>query len=104
MLETVLADSKKLENEAYAAEQEAQNVYENFMKDSNKSIKQMQKANVNMSEDRGKAEESLSRDETDHGATMKTLESLNDELGDIHRGPFAVSHVPFSGRCLDSNA
>jgi len=61
-------------------------VYENFMKDSNKSIKQMQKANVNMSEDRGKAEESLSRDETDHGATMKTLESLNDELGDIHRG------------------
>merc|ERR1719440_1242308 len=86
MLETVLADSKKLENEAHAAEQEAQNVYENFMKDSNKSIKQLQKANVNMSEDRGKAEEALSRDETDHGATMKTLESLNEELGDIHRG------------------
>merc|ERR1719408_107873 len=85
MLEDVMADSKKMENDAAAAEQDAQGAYEMFMKDSNKSIKSMLRANVNMSEEKAKAEEALSRDETDLSATMKTLESLNEELGDLHR-------------------
>merc|ERR1719198_771552 len=84
MLDTVLADSKKMENEAIRGEQDAQSAYEMFMKDSNKSIKQSLKSNVNMGEDKAKAEEALSRDETDLSATMKTLESLNAELGDLH--------------------
>merc|ERR1719261_2019410 len=57
MLETVLKDSKKMENEAIAAEQDAQAAYEMFMKDSNKSIKEYLRANVNMSEDKAKSEE-----------------------------------------------
>jgi hypothetical protein len=84
MLETVLADSKKLENEAYNAEINSQSAYEMFMKDSNKSIKQMLRSNVNMAENKAKSEEALSADETDLAATMKTLESLNEELGDLH--------------------
>merc|ERR1719172_58167 len=85
MLEDVMADSKKMENDAAAGEQDAQAAYEMFMKDSNKSIKSMLRANVNMSEEKAKAEEALSRDETDFKATMKTLESLSDELGDLHQ-------------------
>merc|ERR1719281_741973 len=84
MLDTVMADSKKMENDAIRAEQDAAAAYEMFMKDSNKSIKQALKSNVNMSEDRAKAEEALSRDQSDLSATMKTLESLNAELGDLH--------------------
>jgi len=85
MLETVMTDSKKMENEAIAAEQDAAGGYEMFMKDSNKSIKQMLRSNVNMAEEKAKGEEALSRDETDFSATMKTLESLNAELGDLHQ-------------------
>jgi len=84
MLAKVMDDSKKMENEAIAAEQDAAGAYEMFMKDSNKSIKQSLKANVNMSEDKAKSEEALSRDETEFSGTMKTLESLNAELGDLH--------------------
>merc|ERR1719223_2021212 len=85
MLEEVMADSKKMENDAAAAEQDAAGAYEMFMKDSNKAIKQLLRSNVNMSEDKAKAEEALSRDKTDLKATMKTLESLNEELGDLHQ-------------------
>merc|ERR1719181_483855 len=38
MLEEVLADTRKTEDQAMASEQDAQSAYENFMKDSNKSI------------------------------------------------------------------
>jgi len=85
MLEDVMNDSKKMENDAAAAEQDAAGAYEMFMKDSNKSTKQLLRANVNMSEEKAKSEEALSRDETDLSATMKTLESLNGELGDLHK-------------------
>jgi hypothetical protein len=85
MLDDVMADSKKMENEAIAGEQDAQSAYEMFMKDSNKSIKQTLRSNVNMAEEKAKSEEALSRDETDLAATMKTLESLNEELGDLHK-------------------
>merc|ERR1719201_2119546 len=85
MLEDVLADSKKMENDAAAGEQDAQAGYEMFMKDSNKSIKNLLKTNVNQSEEKAKAEEALSRDETDMKATLKTLEGLNAELGDLHQ-------------------
>merc|ERR1719230_337813 len=54
MLETVMADSKKMENEAIRSEQDAAAAYEMFMKDSNRSIKQMLRANVNMQEARAK--------------------------------------------------
>jgi len=85
MLDTVMADSKKMENDAIRSEQDAAASYEMFMKDSNKSIAQMLRANVNMSEEKAKSEEAISRDEKDLKATMKTLESLNEELGDLHR-------------------
>jgi len=107
MLDEVIADSKKMENEAHTDELNAAGAYEMFMKDSNKSIKQMLKANVNMSEDRAKAEEAQSRDETDLAATMKTLESLNDELGDLHKScDFVVKNfsVRQEARALEMDA
>jgi len=83
MLETVMKDSKKMENEAYAAEMDAQGAYESFMKDSNRSIKQMLRSNTNMSEDKAKSEEALVMAEKDFTETFKTLESLHEELMDL---------------------
>lgn len=85
MLSEVMTDSKKMENEAIQSEQDAQAAYEMFMKDSNKSIKQSLRTNVNMSEEKAKSEEAVSRASTDLSATLKTLESLNAELGDLHK-------------------
>jgi len=97
MLEEVMADSVKMANEAQVAEQDSAGAYEMFMKDSNKSIKQTLRSNVNMSEEKAKSEQALSRDETDLAATMKTLESLNAELGDLHKScDFVINN--FSAR------
>merc|ERR1719198_420080 len=80
-LETIIADSKKTEDEAIAAEEDSQAAYENFMKESNKSITHMTQSIVNMSEEKAKAKAALSMAETDHSQTMEELEGLNNRLG-----------------------
>merc|ERR1719352_1449285 len=59
-LEEIIADSKKTEDEAIVAEEDAQTAYENFMKDSNKGITANTKAIVNMEAAKAKAKEALS--------------------------------------------
>merc|ERR1719161_2816032 len=49
MLEEILADTKKTEDQAMVSEQDSQSAYENFMKDSNKAITQTTKKISNMS-------------------------------------------------------
>merc|ERR1719229_841051 len=76
MLEEVLADSKKLENEAITTEQDSQTAYENFMKESNTAITQHSEAIASMTEARAKAKQSLSMAKTDLKGTMQELEGL----------------------------
>jgi len=85
MLNEVVADSVKLEEETVASEEDAQTAYENFMKDSNKSIQQNLESIVNMDEARAKASDSLSQAKTDHKATMSELENLAAVSGDLHK-------------------
>merc|ERR1719316_475751 len=61
MIEAVIADSKKTEADAIAAEQDSQTAYMNFMKDSNKSITEYTLAITNMTEALAKAKEELVR-------------------------------------------
>merc|ERR1719437_387300 len=85
MLETVLADSKKTEDEAIKSEEDSQTAYENFMKDSNKSITKYSQSITNMSEARAKAKASLSLAETDLKQTVEKLGGLSEMLGDLHK-------------------
>jgi len=85
LLETVIADSKKLENEALAGEQDSQSSYENFMKDSNASIKQNQRAVVDLSAAKAKAEQTLSLAGADLKATLQELESLQGVLAGLDK-------------------
>jgi len=85
MLDDVMQDSKKMEDEAIAAEESAQNAYENFMKDSNKMIIQSSKMINDMTEARAKAKSDLTMAKTDFKQTMGELEGLNDEAGDLHK-------------------
>merc|ERR1719161_2157736 len=84
MIEGVINDSKALEAEAIAAEQDSQTAYENFMKESNDSITKLSEAIANMSAAKGKAEEDLSRAKEDLEQTNKELEGLHDEPSDLH--------------------
>merc|ERR1719420_1920532 len=85
MLEEILADTKKTEDQAMASEQDAQSTYENFMKDSNKSILKTQQAISDMTGARAAAKEELSMAKTDFSQTMTELEGLDQTNADLHK-------------------
>merc|ERR1719410_2455354 len=74
MLEEILADTRKTEDQAMASELDAQSAYENFMKDSNKMITKTTQAIADMEGARATAKEELSAAETDFSQTMTELE------------------------------
>jgi len=85
MLEEVLADTRKTEDQAMASEGDSQSAYENFMKDSNKSILKTTQSISDMTGARATAKEELSMAKTDFSQTMTELEGLNDTNGDLHK-------------------
>jgi len=85
MLEEVLADTRKTEDQAMASEADSQSAYENFMKDSNKSIKQTTQSISDMTGARASAKEELSMAKTDFGQTMTELEGLDQTSADLHK-------------------
>merc|ERR1740115_256747 len=85
MLEEVLADTRKTEDQAMASEADSQSAYENFMKDSNKSILKSTQSISDMSGSRATAKEDLANAKTDFSSTMAELENLNDTNGDPHK-------------------
>merc|ERR1719486_977440 len=85
MLEEVLADTRKTEDQAMVGEQDAQSAYENFMKDSNKSILKTTQAISDMTGARATAKEELSMAKTDFSQTMQELEGLDATNADLHK-------------------
>merc|ERR1719299_94420 len=85
MLEEILADTRKVEDQAMVSEQDSQSAYENFMKDSNKMITKTTQAISDMTGARATAKEELSMAKTDFSQTMAELESLDTTAGDLHK-------------------
>jgi len=85
MLEEILADTKKTEDQAMASEADSQSAYENFMKDSNKMITKTTQAISDMSGARASAKEELSMAKTDFSSTMTELEGLDQTNADLHK-------------------
>merc|ERR1719330_87786 len=83
MLQEVLADSQKMEDDARAADQSAQSAYENFMKDSNAGITATTRNIVNLKKTKASASESLNNANTDLGVTMNKLEELHQTSADL---------------------
>merc|ERR1719473_273778 len=84
MIEGIINDSKALEADAIASEQDSQTAYENFMKESNDSITKLSEAIANLSAAKGKAEEDLSMAKADLDTTNKELQGLHDTATDLH--------------------
>merc|ERR1719379_2745632 len=85
MLEEILADTKKTEDQAMASEADSQSAYENFMKDSNKMILKTSQAISDMTGARATAKEELSMAKTDFSQTMTELEGLDQTKADLHK-------------------
>jgi len=85
MLDEVLQDSKTMENDAIASEEDSQAAYENFMKDSNKFIIKASQSLSDMTESKAKAESDLVMAKTDLKGTMTELFGLHEESGDLHK-------------------
>jgi len=85
LLETVMSDSRTMEDDALDGENDSQTAYENFMKESNKAITRLTETIANLSENRAKAKEALTMAKTDLSRTMEELGDLNEMLGDIHK-------------------
>jgi len=84
MLEEVLADTRKTEDQAMVSEEDSQSAYENFMKDSNQSLSKLQASISDMSGARASSKESLSMAKTDFSQTMNELEGLDATNKDLH--------------------
>lgn len=80
MLETVIADSVKTEDEAIAAEEDSQTAYETMMKGSNEFIIASTKKIGDMTEAKAQGEEDLIMAKTDFKDTMGDLEELHNTL------------------------
>merc|ERR1719335_779615 len=85
MIQGIIDDSKALEAEALASEQDSQQAYENFMKDSNDSITEYTKAIANMSESLAKAKEDLVATKEDLAANGVELEDLHGTEASLHK-------------------
>merc|ERR1719217_867593 len=84
MIEGVIKESKTVETEATAAEQEAQAAYEGFNSDTNAAIAALQKGIAEKSDAVGKAGGDLARAKADLKANLAELEELSDYAGELH--------------------
>jgi DNA repair exonuclease SbcCD ATPase subunit len=85
MIQTIIDDSKKMEMDALAAEQDSQSSYTEFVKNGNASIKALLKAVTDKTEKKARAEQELVRAKEGHSTTLKNLESLHEYKGTLHK-------------------
>eukprot|EP00747_Dinoflagellata_sp_TGD_P109120 gnl/TRDRNA2_/TRDRNA2_170593_c2_seq4.p1 gnl/TRDRNA2_/TRDRNA2_170593_c2~~gnl/TRDRNA2_/TRDRNA2_170593_c2_seq4.p1 ORF type:complete len:679 (-),score=232.25 gnl/TRDRNA2_/TRDRNA2_170593_c2_seq4:83-2119(-) len=84
LIDAIIVDSKKTEDEALAGEADAQAAYEDFVKESNKSITAGLQAITDMTENKAQAEEELSMAKTDFKQVMDKLMGLDSVMQDLH--------------------
>merc|ERR1719181_2256231 len=84
MIQTIINDAKTMEAEVIRAEVDAQKAYEDFVKDSNASVQEKTKTQVNKVEERAKAEEDLNQATQDKENALLELEQLSNYNGELH--------------------
>merc|ERR1719428_1075082 len=85
MIQELIDEAKGLEGDAIKGEEDSQKAYEEFVKDTNDSVDVMTKDIVSKTDMKAKAEGEKVEAETEHAATMDTLESLSTENADLHK-------------------
>jgi len=84
MIEGIIAESKLAETHAISDNNDSQLAYEEFMKDSNKSIKTLRKEITDKSAQKATDDADLERVKADLVQNFKDLEALNDVSNNVH--------------------
>merc|ERR1719456_1310210 len=84
MLQQIIDEAKGMKSEAARDEEDAQKAYEDFVKDTNKSIEEKNLEITNKGEEKAKAETDKVEAEEALEATMMDLEVLANEKADLH--------------------
>merc|ERR1740117_491299 len=84
MITTIINDAKTMEAEVIRAEEDAQKAYEDFVTDSNASIQEKTKSQVNKVEERAKATKDLNQATQDKEAALLELEQLSNYNAELH--------------------
>jgi len=85
MLQQIINDAKAMEAETIRAEEDAQKAYEDFVKESNRSIEEKSKDIVNKSESKAKAEGDLVQAQDEKEGVMLELEQLSNYNAQLHQ-------------------
>lgn len=84
MISMIMADAKKVEEEAIRSEEDAQKAYEDFVKDTNKSIKAKGEDIVNKSETKAKSEDARVEANKAKEAVLVELDQLAEYKNELH--------------------
>jgi chromosome segregation ATPase len=84
MIQTIIDDAKREEQETITAEADAQKSYEAFVKDTNESIDEKTKDIINKSEEKARSEEELVKSQETMAGVLTDLEGLMQEAADLH--------------------
>jgi len=85
MIEGIIAESKAVETDALAAEQDSQAAYEGFVKDTNKALSALQTSVTEKTEAVANADSDNARVKADASQTMSQLEDLHEYAGETHK-------------------
>merc|ERR1719230_830871 len=85
MIQQIISDAKAMEAETIRAEEDAQKAYEDFVKETNRSIEAKSKEIMDKSERKAKAEVDLVEAKKDKDAVMLELEQLSNYKSQLHQ-------------------
>jgi len=85
MIQQIIDDARSMEAEVVRAEEDAQKAYEEFVKETNKSIGAKSKDIVNKSETRSTAETDLVEAKESKEAVLVELGQLSDYNAELHQ-------------------
>merc|ERR1719149_374591 len=85
MLEQIIGEAKQLEAEAIKGEADAQKAYEQFTKDTNKSIGEKDRDITNKSDEKSKAEADLTSANEGKEAALSEQQQNMNENADLHK-------------------
>lgn len=84
MIQQIIDDTKTVESEVIRAEEDAQTAYEDFVKETNASIKAKSKEIVNKSDEKAKAEADLVETKEGIEGVKKEMEQLDEYRIELH--------------------
>jgi len=85
MIEQIIDDAKAMEADAIRAEGDAQQTYEEFVRDTNKAIEEKEKDLTGKGEVKAKTEEEKVQEEVHRDGVLGDLEQLDQENAAIHK-------------------